>query len=83
VPRNAVVSVGYLWGRTRDAYLRDFCGAGQRVSGGPPARSRSSAAPAVISSSVAAPHVASRWAMLASRAPSSPSESGPGRERVT
>jgi hypothetical protein len=26
VPRNAVVSVGYLWGRVRDAYLWDFCG---------------------------------------------------------
>jgi len=30
VPRNAVVSVGYLWGRVRDAYLWDFCGARQR-----------------------------------------------------
>jgi hypothetical protein len=27
VPRNAVLSVGYLWGRVRDADLWDFCGA--------------------------------------------------------
>jgi hypothetical protein len=26
VPRNAVVSVGYLWGRVRHAYVWDFCG---------------------------------------------------------
>jgi hypothetical protein len=30
VPRNAVVSVGYLWGRVRDAYLWDFVGPRQR-----------------------------------------------------
>ena len=30
MPRNAVLSVGYLWGRVRDAYLWDFCGARQR-----------------------------------------------------
>jgi hypothetical protein len=27
VPRNAVLSVGYLWGRVQDAELWDFCGA--------------------------------------------------------
>jgi hypothetical protein len=27
VPRNAGLSVGYLWGRVRDADLWDFCGA--------------------------------------------------------
>jgi hypothetical protein len=27
VPRNAVLSVGYLWGQVRDADLWDFCGA--------------------------------------------------------
>jgi hypothetical protein len=27
VPQNVGVSVGYLWGRVRDADLWDFCGA--------------------------------------------------------
>jgi hypothetical protein len=39
VPRNAVVSVGYLWGRVRDAYLWDYCGGSPEVSGGSQSRS--------------------------------------------
>ena len=31
MPRNAVSSVGYLWGRVRDAGLWDFCGARGRL----------------------------------------------------
>lgn len=27
MPRNAALSVGYLWGQVRDADLWDFCGA--------------------------------------------------------
>ena len=41
MPQNAGLSVGYLWGRVRDADLWDFCGARGRLKRlsqlGPPA----------------------------------------------